>query len=246
VTRTAVVTGGGYGIGRAIAEHLLAQDTEVVITGRRREILEPTAAELGSRARALAFDASDPDAVGNALADLPDRVDVLVNNAGGATEYDHSMPPRGQLKELYEAWRRNLDANLMTAVLMTSALLPRIPDGGRIVVIGSIAARGLGAGEYGYGPAKAALEPWALDLSHELGRRGITVNVVSPGFTISNDRAAGFLASGKAQPLIGVGATGRPNDVDDVAALVAFLTTPAAAQLTGQVLHINGGTHAGR
>ncbi|MFE7452113.1 SDR family NAD(P)-dependent oxidoreductase [Streptomyces griseus] len=244
--RTAIVTGGGYGIGRAVAEHLLAQDMEVVITGRRAEILKRTAAELGPLVTPLAFDASDPDAVQEALSQLPERIDVLVNNAGGATEYDHAMPPRQQLKELHEAWLRNIDANLMTAVLMTSALEPRIPDGGRIVVIGSIAARGFGASGYGYGPAKAALEPWATDLAHELGTRGITVNVVSPGFTISNDRAREFVASGDASPMIESGATKRATEVDDVAAMVAFLTTPAAAQTTGQTIHVNGGTHLGR
>ncbi|MER6531774.1 SDR family oxidoreductase [Streptomyces sp. NPDC001508] len=244
--RTAIVTGGGYGIGRAVAEHLLAQDCDVVITGRRAEILERTAAELGPRVTPMAFDASDPDAIQVAADSLPARVDVLVNNAGGATEYDFAMPERGRLKELREAWLRNIEANLMTAVLMTAALEPRIPHGGRIIMIGSIAARGFGAGRYGYGPAKAAIEPWATDLALELGPRGITVNVVSPGFTVSNDRALGFLASGDAAPLIESGATKRATDVADVAAMVAFLASPAAAQTTGQTIHVNGGTHLGR
>ncbi|MFF3226952.1 SDR family NAD(P)-dependent oxidoreductase [Nocardia suismassiliense] len=241
--KTAVVTGGGYGIGRAIAEHLLAQDMNVVITGRRAEILDRTAAELGPRVRALGFDASDPDAVQHAVTLLPERIDVLVNNAGGATEYDFAMPPRDQLKELREAWLRNIEANLMTTVLMTAALEHRIPAGGRIIVIGSIGARGFKASTYGYGPAKAALEPWAGDLARELGSRKITVNVVCPGFTLSNDRAREFLDSGAAAPMIDASATGRVTEVADVAGTVAYLATPAASQITGQVIHVNGGIY---
>lgn len=80
-TRTAVVTGGGTGIGRAVAAELVARGLEVVVTGRREDVLEAAAAEIG--ARAVAFDAADPGQVEAALADLPSTVDVLVNNAGG-------------------------------------------------------------------------------------------------------------------------------------------------------------------
>jgi 3-oxoacyl-[acyl-carrier protein] reductase len=81
MTRTAVVTGGGTGIGKAIAAWLARDGIDVVITGRRAEVLNETAASLG--VRAVAFDAADPDAIQNAMRDLPDRIHVLVNNAGG-------------------------------------------------------------------------------------------------------------------------------------------------------------------
>ncbi|MET8361713.1 SDR family NAD(P)-dependent oxidoreductase [Micromonospora sp. NPDC005171] len=126
-----MVTGGGNGIGRAIAEHLVAAGIEVIITGRRAQVLRQTAAELGPLARALDFDASDPDAVEAAVAQLPGTIDILVNNAGGATEYAYSTPPRHQLKELREAWLRNIEANLMisTRPVNCADSAPRRPCG---------------------------------------------------------------------------------------------------------------------
>lgn len=108
--RTAVVTGGGTGIGRAIAAELVARGLEVVITGRREDVLRAAAAEIG--ARAVAFDAADPAQVDAAPADLPSTVDVLVNNAGGLTGGDDL---RGQ-------WLAAYESNVVTAVLVTTAL----------------------------------------------------------------------------------------------------------------------------
>jgi 3-oxoacyl-[acyl-carrier protein] reductase len=137
--RHVVVTGGGTGIGFAVAGSFARAGDAVTITGRRREVLTTAADRLG--ARAVAFDASDPEAVRAALGELPDRVDVLVNNAGGNTDFDRPEPPDGDLVALAAGWRANLDANLMSAVLVTAALTPRLADGARIVTVGSIAAR---------------------------------------------------------------------------------------------------------
>src|SRR4051794_40050374 len=135
MTRTAVVTGGGTGIGRAIAETLIGQGLEVTITGRRKEVLEEAATAIG--ARAVAFDAADPAAVEGALAELPDRVDVLVNNAGGNAE--RRLPPvaDGDLAAVRERWLAQYDQNVISAVLVTTALTPRLADDGRIILFGS-------------------------------------------------------------------------------------------------------------
>ena len=117
-SRTIVVTGAGTGIGRAVAPHFAAAGDHVVITGRRREPLAKTAVDLG--ACPVAFDAADPDAVTEACPSLPERVDVLVNNAGGNTDFDTPAP--SSLREVAAAWRVNLDANLTSAVLVTTAL----------------------------------------------------------------------------------------------------------------------------
>ncbi|MFD0467460.1 SDR family NAD(P)-dependent oxidoreductase [Nonomuraea thailandensis] len=172
--REVVVTGGGTGIGYAVAAAFASLGDQVTITGRREDVLGKAAGDIG--ARFLPFDASSPAEVQAALAHLPERVDILVNNAGGNTNLGRRQPH--ELTDVAEAWWANLNANLMSAVLVTTALAPRMAEGGRIVSIGSIAARGTGSGSYG--AAKAAMESWTADLAAELGPRGITANVVSP------------------------------------------------------------------
>ena len=118
---------------------LRQQGDRVTITGRRAAPLQEAAASLG--AAWVAFDASDPAAVSAALDQLPQAVAVLVNNAGGNTDFDRAAPDANDLAGLAAAWQANLDANLLSAVLMTAALAPRLEPGARIVTLGSIAAR---------------------------------------------------------------------------------------------------------
>lgn len=153
MTRTMVVTGGGTGIGRAIAADFAQAGEAVVITGRRREPLDEAAARLGPTVRAAVCDGTDPEQVG-ALAASLERVDVLVNNAGGNTDFDRGAPD--DLAALAANWRTNLDANLLSAVLTTEALTDRLVDGGTVINLGSIASdNGAGA----YGAAKQAWRP---------------------------------------------------------------------------------------
>ena len=144
--RSVVVTGGGTGIGRAVAAAFIKAGDEVVITGRRSAPLAATAMELGSAARAVAFDACDPSQVERALADLPRRVDVLVNNAGGNT--DIGAPEPASLAEVAAAWQANINANLLSAVLVTTGLRDRLAPGGAVISVSSIAAHRGGAGSY--------------------------------------------------------------------------------------------------
>ncbi|WP_433188634.1 SDR family NAD(P)-dependent oxidoreductase [Actinoallomurus sp. CA-150999] len=241
MTRTAVVTGGGTGIGRAIAETLIEQGLDVTITGRRKEVLEETAAAIG--ARAVAFDAADPAAVEGALAELPDRVDVLVNNAGGNAE--RRLPPigDGDLAGLRERWLAQYDQNVISAVLVTTALTPRLADDGRVILFGSIAgARGSGA----YGAAKAAVHNLAADLGARLGPRGITVNTVAPGLVEDTEFFGGTLTQERREWLNSQTFNGRAGTPGEVAATVAFLASPSAGHITGQVIHVNGGSLLGR
>jgi 3-oxoacyl-[acyl-carrier protein] reductase len=235
--RTVLVTGGGTGIGYAIAEAFVAAGDRVVITGRRADVLAAAGARLGvSSSR---FDASDPAAV--AAADLPSAVDVLVNNAGGNTDF---LAGDGEdLSSVAARWSANWAANVLSAVLVTTAVTPRMPDGGRIITIGSIAAR-TGAGSYG--AAKAAVEAWTADLSAALGPRGITANVVAPGLTLTTEFFGDRLTDERRATLIAATRTKRAGTPDDVAAIVYFLASPAARHLTGQVIHANGGAYLGR
>jgi 3-oxoacyl-[acyl-carrier protein] reductase len=237
--REVVVTGGGTGIGYAIAEAFCEAGDRVTITGRREAVLAGAATKLG--ATPVVFDASDPAAVEAALPSLPARVDVLVNNAGGNTDTGREEPT--DLAGLAAAWRANLDANVFSAVLVTAALTPRLADGARIVTLGSIAAR-TGAGSYG--AAKAAIEAWTVSVAAELGPRGITANVVSPGLTVDTEFFRGRLTEQRQQRLVAATRNGRPGTPADVAATVRFLCSPEAGHLTGQVIHVNGGAYLGR
>lgn len=240
--RQVVVTGGGTGIGRAIAGAFAAAGDEVVITGRRAEVLEKAAADLGLSVRAAAFDAADPEQVQAALADLPERVDVLANCAGGNT--DIGAPDPASLAELAAAWRANLDSNVLSAVLMTSALRPRLAPDGAVVSVSSIAAHRSGAASYG--AAKAAIEAWNMTLAQELGRDRITANVIAPGFIEDTEFFRDAMTAQRRSRLVGQTANGRAGSPDDIAATVLFLASPGGSHITGQVLHVNGGAHNGR
>src|ERR1700754_3230325 len=213
MARTIVVTGGATGIGRATAERFRADGDEVVITGRREELLAKTAAELG--ARAVVCDATDPAQIERLVAELPDEVDVLVNNAGGNTDFHQ---PDGGLEQLKANWIANLEANLISAVLTTTALEPRLTTA--VVHIGSIAgARGAGS----YGAAKAALSLWSADVAAELGPRGITSNVVAPGFTADTEFFRGRLTEERRQTLIAQTRTKTVGQAADIAGAIHFL-----------------------
>ncbi|WP_433157149.1 SDR family NAD(P)-dependent oxidoreductase [Kribbella sp. CA-247076] len=236
MTRTIVVTGGGTGIGRATAERFRADGDEVVITGRREDVLAKTAAELG--ARGVVCDATDPEQVQRLADELPERIDVLVNNAGGNTDFGR---PDGDLAQLKANWLANLDANLLSAVLTTAALGPRLTTA--VIHLGSIAgARGAGS----YGAAKAALATWNLDVAAELGPRGVTSNVVAPGFTADTEYFQGRLTEERRTWLLEATMTKREGTVADIAGTIHFLASDAGRHVTGQVLHVNGGALTSR
>ncbi len=233
-TRTIVITGGGTGIGRAAAARFASAGERVVILGRRADVLAHAADELG--VQALTCDVSNPDALGAALAELPERIDVLVNNAGGNTDFDRADPD--DLHQLAANWRANLDGNVLSAVLTTAALDDRLATGGAVIGIGSIAAeKGAGA----YGAAKAALAAWNIGLAGQLGPRDITANVVSCGYIADTEFFRDRLTDQRRGTLVSQTAVGRPGDPADVAGVIAFLASPDARHLTGQVLHVDGG-----
>ncbi len=241
MTRTAIVTGGGTGIGREIARTLTGQGLDVTITGRRAGVLEKAAAELG--VRTVAFDASDPAAVEAALPRLPERVDVLVNNAGGNAARDRPQVADGDLAGLRGLWLAQMEANVLSAVLVTAALTPRLADQARVVLMGSIAGeRGGGS----YGAAKAAVHMLTADLAASLGERGITVNAVAPGMVEDTEFFGASMTDERRRLMISQTRNGRVATPSDVAETVAFLTSPGAGHVTAQVVHVSGGAFLGR
>jgi len=239
--RQVVVTGGGTGMGKQIARVFAAAGDSVVISGRRRDVLAKTADELGPQVRAVPFDATDPEQILAALDALPARISVLVNCAGGNTSI--GAPEPSNLTELAAAWRANLEANVVSAVLVTEALRPRLEAGGTVVNISSIAAHRAGAGSYG--AAKGAVEAWNLTLARELGTAGITANVIAPGYIEDTEFFGSGMTEQRRARLIGETATGRAGNPDDIAATVLFLASPGGSHITAQTLHVNGGALSG-
>ncbi|MFI9536158.1 SDR family NAD(P)-dependent oxidoreductase [Nocardia fusca] len=238
MARTIVVTGGSRGLGRQVARRFSELGEHVVITGRSDRVRE-TAAELG--VTGIECDASEPASVDAFAAQLGDRVDVLINMAGG--NVDLAGPAPRSLKDVAAQWNANLSANLLSAVLTTSALRDRLRPGGALINVGSIGAEYASSS---YGAAKAALAAWSAGLSAELAPTGITVNVVSPGYIEDTDFFQGKLTAERRAQLIAATHDKRPGRPDDVAGLIEFLASPHARHITGQTIHLNGGAYTTR
>jgi 3-oxoacyl-[acyl-carrier protein] reductase len=244
--RTAIVTGGGTGIGAAVAQALADTCDRLVLVGRRPERLDTVAAQLSLSHPDVtvlprAVDLTDVAAV-TAFCDWArdqlHRVDVVVNNAG-------SPQPRieGGLGDVAAVWESTWRANTLSAVLVTEGLKDLLArPGGRIVIIGSFAAQ-LGTGSPAYAAAKGALDTYAMTLMRELGPEGITANVVSPGFTDGTELVAGRIGPERRERLLSGISVRRPGTPEEIAGLVAYLASPQAGFVNGQVVTANGGTY---
>jgi 3-oxoacyl-[acyl-carrier protein] reductase len=241
VNRIVLVTGGGSGLGKAVAARFSAGGDTVIITGRNAARLASAAAEIG--ALPVACDATDPLQVSRMAGEAGPDLDVLVNMAGGNTDFTRTPGQEGDLADVAAAWRANLDANLLSAVLTTTAVLGRLRAGGSIINVGSIGA------EYAstsYGAAKAALAAWTAGLSAEVGPRGLTANVISPGYIEGTGFFHGRLTEQRLTALIGATHDGRAGQPGDIAETAWFLASAGARHITGQTLHVNGGAHTTR
>jgi 3-oxoacyl-[acyl-carrier protein] reductase len=241
MTRLAVVTGGGTGIGKATAGMLAGEGFDVIIVGRRADVLADAVTWVGPQAIAVTADATDPaqiPAVVEALAGRP--LDVLVNNAGAYIGGDDST-----LDGVAERWRANLDSNVLSAVLMTTALLPHLRrPGGKVILTSSIAAQRGGGGPYS--AAKAALHGYGLDLATSLGAEGITANVIAPGYVTDSEFFTGRMTPEGHQKRIDASVLKRAGTPADIAEAVRWLIGPGGGFVTGQIINVNGGSVLGR
>lgn len=246
--KVVVITGGGTGIGAAIAERYAAEGARVVVVGRRPGPLERVAQAVGGLAVvADAADADDARAAVRTVLDRFGRLDVLVCNAGG-----HGFAPVAETDD--EAWAGSLRANLTTAFVMARETLPALIESkGQIVIISSLAGLFAGPSVAGYTVGKHALIGLTRTLARDYGRHGVRVNAVCPGWVQTpmadeemdefasharlDSRAAAYDAVTADVPL------GRPAQPAEIAAIVRFLGSGESSYMTGSVLVADGGAH---
>jgi 3-oxoacyl-[acyl-carrier protein] reductase len=235
--KSALVTGASGGIGAAIARALHAQGATVVLSGTRRDALEALAAELGERAHVCPADlrdAAEPDALIEAAEKAAGPLHILVNNAGMTRDML-------ALRMRDADWQAVLDIDLSAPFRLTRAALKGMlrRRSGRIVNISSIVGATGNAGQANYAAAKAGLVGMSKALAQEVASRGITVNVVAPGFVVTAmTDALNEAQKAKLAESIPLGRLGQPADV---AAAVVYLASDEAAWVTGATLHVNGG-----
>jgi 3-oxoacyl-[acyl-carrier protein] reductase len=236
----ALVTGASRGIGAAIADELAAQGATVVGTATS----DAGAAAIGERLRAIGghgrkLDVTDGAAVEALVDDIAKEfgaITILVNNAG-ITRDNLLM----RMKE--EDWNAILDTNLSSVYRTSKAVMRGMMKArrGRIVNIASVIGVTGNAGQANYAAAKAGIIAFSKSLAKEIGSRGVTVNVVAPGFIDTDMTRA--LPEAAREGLLGQIALGRLGEPGDIARAVAFLAGPSAAYITGETLHVNGGMY---
>jgi meso-butanediol dehydrogenase / (S,S)-butanediol dehydrogenase / diacetyl reductase len=244
--KTAFITGGGSGIGAAVARRIRAEGGNVIIMGRRKEPLEQVATEID--ALAFAGDAASGDDVGKAIALATARfggVDVLVANAGG-----HGF---GTAEAMDDAtWAASTRSNLDTAFVCARAALPSLQERkGSVVIVSSLAGLFAGPEVVGYVTMKHALIGLTKSIARDFGPKGVRCNAVCPGWVRTD------MADGEMQVIIDQHRLNsldaayqlvtrnvplrRPAEPDEVASVICFLASSEAAMVTGAMLPIDGG-----
>jgi len=240
--QVALVTGASRGIGAAIAQTLGKQGATVIGTATSASGAEAITAHLqaaGVNGVGLALDVTQPEQIEAVLKQIAEQygeVSILVNNAG-ITKDTLLM----RMKD--EDWDAVLNTNLKSVFRMSQAVLRPMMKArqGRIINISSVVGHMGNAGQVNYAAAKAGMTGFTKSMAQEVGSHGITVNCVAPGF-IETDMTAELPEEIKAKMLERI-AVGRLGQVDEIAATVAFLASPAAAYITGETIHVNGGMY---
>ena len=237
--KVALVTGASRGIGRAIAEMLAERGAKVIGTATSAQGAEAISAYLGDRGKGLQLNVSDIASIDILLDKMRvefGEADILVNNAG--ITRDNLLI---RMKE--DEWQSILDTNLTSVFRMSKAVMRAMMKKryGRIITIGSVVGSMGNAGQANYAAAKAGLIGFSKSLAREVASRGITVNVVAPGF-IATDMTEALTDEHRADILSRIPAN-RLGDPKEIASAVAFFASEEAAYITGETIHVNGGMY---
>ncbi|HGJ5857499.1 3-oxoacyl-ACP reductase FabG [Arsenophonus nasoniae] len=235
--KIALVTGASRGIGRSIAELLAERGAKVIGTATSEEGAKVISSYLGDKGKGYVLNVTDTKSIDSTLSKICEEfgeIDILVNNAGITS--DNLL-----LRMKKEEWNKVIDTNLTSIFSLSKAIMRSMMKKryGRIISVGSVIGTLGNIGQANYAAAKAGVIAFSKSLAREVATRGITVNVVSPGFietdmtrALTDEQQAGILAN---VPV------GRLGDAKEIASAVAFLASDEAAYITGETLHVNGG-----
>ncbi|MEZ0342274.1 SDR family NAD(P)-dependent oxidoreductase [Mycobacterium sp. pV006] len=233
--RVAVIVGGASGIGWASAQTLAAQGVRIVIADLHGDAASARAAELGDGHTSAPVDVVDEDSIQRLFDDVG-PIDIAINCAGFSNV--------GLITEMPAAeFRAVIDVCLNGAFIVTKHAGRHLGAGGSLVHLSSLNGRQPAAGMSAYCAAKAGLSMLTQVAALELGPRGIRVNAVAPGFVHTPLTAAAASVPGVVEDYVDNTAIGRAGTPQDIADAVAYLCSPAASWVTGEVLDINGGAH---
>jgi 3-oxoacyl-[acyl-carrier protein] reductase len=237
----ALVTGASRGIGRAIAERLVADGATVIGTATSEKGAQAISDYLQGNGEGKVLNVAEPESMQALLADITEKhgsVDILINNAG-ITRDNLLM----RMKD--DEWQNIMDTNLTSIFKMSKAVLRGMMKKrkGRIINIGSVVGSTGNAGQANYAAAKAGVIGFSKSMAREVASRGITVNVVSPGF-IDTDMTKSLTDDQKESIFNDIPAN-RLGEPKEIAATVCFLASDDAAYITGETIHVNGGMYMG-
>ena len=235
--KNALITGASGGIGSAIARRLHAAGAKVALSGTRQEPLERLANELGERAFILPCNLNDMaavEALPKQAIDALGSLDILVNNAG--ITRDNLF-----MRMSDEEWQTVINVNLTATMKLCKGALRGMMKSrwGRIINISSVVGATGNPGQGNYAASKAGMVGMSKSLAYEVASRGITVNVVAPGFiaTAMTDK----LADDRKEAILAQIPAGRMGAAEDIASAVGYLASYDAGYVTGNTLHVNGG-----
>ena len=235
--KNALITGASGGIGSAIARRLHAMGAKVALSGTRQEPLERLANELGERAFILPCNLNDMaavEALPKQAIDALGSLDILVNNAG--ITRDNLF-----MRMSDEEWQSVINVNLTATMKLCKGALRGMMKSrwGRIINISSVVGATGNPGQGNYAASKAGMVGMSKSLAYEVASRGITVNVVAPGFiaTAMTDK----LADDRKEAILAQIPAGRMGAAEDIASAVGYLASDGAGYVTGSTLHVNGG-----